>query len=112
MRFGVGVLSRIMPMKLKQKTDFSSFSSQKQSPKSRKSTLHLKAFQADRTNDDLEWTNQITECPVYHPSVEEFEDPLRYFQQIAPEASKYGELRFSHLLIESTNVYFIAFGTN
>ncbi|KAJ0461868.1 putative transcription factor & chromatin remodeling JUMONJI family [Helianthus annuus] len=79
-----------MPMKLKQKMEYSSFSGHKQSPKSSKSTKHLKAFHADRTNDDLEWTNQITECPVYHPSVEEFEDPLRYFQQIAPEASKYG----------------------
>ncbi|KAJ0682905.1 putative transcription factor & chromatin remodeling JUMONJI family [Helianthus annuus] len=79
-----------MPMKLKQKMEYSSFSGHKQSPKSRKSTKHLKAFHADRTNDDLEWTNQITECPVYHPSDEEFEDPLRYFQQIAPEASKYG----------------------
>ncbi|XP_076901773.1 lysine-specific demethylase JMJ13-like [Bidens hawaiensis] len=70
-----------MPMKLKQKIEFSSFSSVKkikQSPK------------ASKPDDDLEWMNQITECPVYHPSVEEFEDPLRYFQQIAPEASKYG----------------------
>ncbi|XAR54777.1 [Histone H3]-lysine-36 demethylase [Bertholletia excelsa] len=39
---------------------------------------------------DLEWTEKIPECPVYHPSKEEFEDPLVYLQKIAPEASKYG----------------------
>ncbi|XP_030524709.1 lysine-specific demethylase JMJ706 isoform X2 [Rhodamnia argentea] len=40
--------------------------------------------------NDLEWTNQVPECPVYCPSKEEFEDPLVYLQKIAPEASKYG----------------------
>ncbi|KAK6263343.1 hypothetical protein QUC31_009159 [Theobroma cacao] len=39
---------------------------------------------------DLEWTEKIPECPVYCPTKEEFEDPLVYLQQIAPEASKYG----------------------
>lgn len=42
----------------------------------------------DTTN--LEWVDKIEECPVYHPSKEEFEDPLVYLQKIAPEASKYG----------------------
>ncbi|KAJ7982670.1 Lysine-specific demethylase [Quillaja saponaria] len=42
----------------------------------------------DLTN--LEWTNEISECPVYHPSEKDFEDPLVYLQKIAPEASKYG----------------------
>ncbi|KAJ4728591.1 Lysine-specific demethylase [Melia azedarach] len=40
--------------------------------------------------DDLEWTGKIPECPVYHPTKEEFEDPLIYLQKIAPEASRYG----------------------
>ncbi|KAF8032540.1 hypothetical protein BT93_D1444 [Corymbia citriodora subsp. variegata] len=40
--------------------------------------------------NDLEWTNQIPECPVYYPSKEEFEDPLVYLEKIAPEASRYG----------------------
>lgn len=40
--------------------------------------------------DDLEWTDQIPECPVYYPSKEEFEDPLVYLQKIAPKASRYG----------------------
>ncbi|AES59966.1 lysine-specific demethylase JMJ706 [Medicago truncatula] len=40
--------------------------------------------------DDLNWTNMIPECPVYHPSEQEFEHPLVYLQKIAPEASKYG----------------------
>ncbi|XP_038888625.1 lysine-specific demethylase JMJ706-like isoform X4 [Benincasa hispida] len=39
---------------------------------------------------DLEWINKIPECPVYHPSKEEFEDPLVYLQKLAPEASRYG----------------------
>ncbi|RDX77684.1 Lysine-specific demethylase, partial [Mucuna pruriens] len=39
---------------------------------------------------DLEWTNRIPECPIYHPSDHEFEHPLLYLQKIAPEASKYG----------------------
>ncbi|OWM64167.1 hypothetical protein CDL15_Pgr018738 [Punica granatum] len=40
--------------------------------------------------DDLDWTEMIPECPVYHPSKEEFDDPLVYLQKIAPEASRYG----------------------
>ncbi|KAA8533469.1 hypothetical protein F0562_031097 [Nyssa sinensis] len=39
---------------------------------------------------DSEWTDKMSECPVYHPSKEEFGDPLVYVQKIAPEASKYG----------------------
>ncbi|KAI3469175.1 hypothetical protein Pfo_025838 [Paulownia fortunei] len=39
---------------------------------------------------DFEWTDKIPECPVYSPSIEEFQDPLIYLQKIAPEASKYG----------------------
>ena len=39
---------------------------------------------------DLEWTEKISECPVYHPSKVGFKDPLIYLQKIAPEASKYG----------------------
>ncbi|XP_059641507.1 lysine-specific demethylase JMJ13-like isoform X2 [Cornus florida] len=40
--------------------------------------------------NDLEWIEKVPECPVYHPSKEEFEDPLVYLQKIAPEASRYG----------------------
>nr|XP_043628599.1 lysine-specific demethylase JMJ706-like [Erigeron canadensis] len=40
--------------------------------------------------NDLEWTEQIPECPVYYPTKEEFEDPLVYLQKIAPEASRFG----------------------
>ncbi|KAL8552940.1 hypothetical protein ACS0TY_001566 [Phlomoides rotata] len=39
---------------------------------------------------DFQWTEIIPCCPVYTPSMEEFQDPLVYLQKIAPEASKYG----------------------
>lgn len=38
----------------------------------------------------LDWIDQIPECPVFSPSVEEFEDPLVYLRKIAPVAAKYG----------------------
>ncbi|EOY10093.1 Transcription factor, putative [Theobroma cacao] len=41
-------------------------------------------------NEELEWVDDIPECPVYRPSMEEFQDPLAYLQTIAQEASKYG----------------------
>ncbi|CAH8311898.1 unnamed protein product [Eruca vesicaria subsp. sativa] len=40
--------------------------------------------------DDLKWTERLPECPVYRPTIDEFEDPLTYLQKIFPEASKYG----------------------
>ncbi|XP_027189101.2 lysine-specific demethylase JMJ13-like [Cicer arietinum] len=39
---------------------------------------------------DQNWTNMIPECPIYHPSEQEFEHPLIYLQKIVHEASKYG----------------------
>jgi hypothetical protein len=39
---------------------------------------------------DQEWTEKMSLCPVYRPSEMEFEDPVIYLQNIAPEASKYG----------------------
>ncbi|XP_042393921.1 lysine-specific demethylase JMJ706-like isoform X1 [Zingiber officinale] len=39
---------------------------------------------------NLEWIEKIPECPIFHPSREEFKDPLDYLQQIAPVASRYG----------------------
>ncbi|OMO96521.1 hypothetical protein COLO4_15221 [Corchorus olitorius] len=43
-----------------------------------------------KLSGELEWVDQIPECPVYHPSTEEFQDPLAYIQTIAHQASKYG----------------------
>ncbi|GAB2209597.1 hypothetical protein Droror1_Dr00026815 [Drosera rotundifolia] len=40
--------------------------------------------------EDLDWIQTIEECPVYHPTKDEFEDPLLYLRKIAPEASKHG----------------------
>lgn len=48
---------------------------------------------------DLEWTERIPECPVYCPTKEEFEDPLVYLQKIAPEASRYGKLLVTFLIV-------------
>eukprot|EP00250_Pteridium_aquilinum_P000026 c10040_g1_i1 orf=2-2707(-) len=40
---------------------------------------------------DAKWIESIAECPVYHPTQEDFMgDPLQYIQKIAAEASKYG----------------------
>lgn len=52
---------------------------------------HQKVDNFDMTSD-LEWTEKISECPVYRPSVEEFHDPLTFLQKIARQASKYGKL--------------------
>ena len=43
---------------------------------------------------NLEWIDEIPECPVYHPTKEEFEDPLAYVQKISPVAAKYGTPSF------------------
>ncbi|KAK9059385.1 hypothetical protein SSX86_022005 [Deinandra increscens subsp. villosa] len=40
--------------------------------------------------NDLDWIDKVPECPVYFPSIEEFEDPLVYLQKIASEASRFG----------------------
>ncbi|KAK4487680.1 hypothetical protein RD792_005661, partial [Penstemon davidsonii] len=40
--------------------------------------------------DHFHWMEKMIECPVYHPSKEEFEDPLAYVHKISPEASKFG----------------------
>ncbi|KAI7743035.1 hypothetical protein M8C21_032700 [Ambrosia artemisiifolia] len=40
--------------------------------------------------NDLDWIDKVPECPVYFPSLEEFEDPLVYLQKIASEASRFG----------------------
>ncbi|XP_019231869.1 PREDICTED: lysine-specific demethylase JMJ706-like isoform X2 [Nicotiana attenuata] len=42
------------------------------------------------STSEFDWIDTIEECPVYHPSKEEFEDPLVYVQKIAREASKFG----------------------
>lgn len=48
---------------------------------------------------NLEWINDIPECPVFYPTKEEFENPLDYIQQIAPMASKFGNVLFCICLL-------------
>lgn len=51
---------------------------------------------------DLDWIDKIPDCPVFHPSKEQFEDPLIYLQQIQPVASKFGNICFHvfyHILL-------------
>ncbi|KAF4375692.1 hypothetical protein F8388_014414, partial [Cannabis sativa] len=39
---------------------------------------------------ELQWIENIPKCPVYHPTMEEFDDPFHYLQTISSHASKYG----------------------
>lgn len=40
--------------------------------------------------ENLDWIEKIPECPVFHPTKEEFENPLEYLQKISPVGVKYG----------------------
>ena len=55
--------------------------------------------------NDLDWTDKIPECPVYHPTKDEFDDPLVYLEKIAPEASKYGKLPLSSLCLDIYSIF-------
>lgn len=59
------------------------------------------------STSEFDWIDTIKECPVYHPSKEEFEDPLAYVQKIALEASKFGMLT-TQILFVSMLVYLCA----
>lgn len=41
-------------------------------------------------SDGMNWINNIPICPTFYPTMEEFEDPLSYLENIAPVASKFG----------------------
>jgi hypothetical protein len=43
---------------------------------------------------DLDWIDEIPDCPVFSPSIEEFEDPMVYLSKIAPVAANYGNSCF------------------
>ncbi|XP_022944767.1 lysine-specific demethylase JMJ706-like [Cucurbita moschata] len=40
--------------------------------------------------NDHNWTNKLSECPVFRPSRQDFEDPFAYLNKISPKASNYG----------------------
>ncbi len=44
------------------------------------------------TTTDMSWIDDIPMCPVFYPTMEEFEDPLSYIRSIAPQAQPYGNL--------------------
>lgn len=67
-----------------------------------KSCTFGESSKRSRVTDDMEWINEIEECPVYHPSLEDFEDPLVYIQKIAPEASRYGIVLFINVKINGS----------
>lgn len=48
---------------------------------------------------NLEWIDKVPDCPVFHPSKEDFEDPLVYLQKIAPVASSYGNFSLAMSLL-------------
>ena len=57
----------------------------------REVTLNPSIVEKYKLSNELEWVDKISECPVFRPSMEEFQDPLAYLQTIAQEASKYGK---------------------
>ncbi|XP_042470245.1 lysine-specific demethylase JMJ706-like [Zingiber officinale] len=50
---------------------------------------------------NLQRINDIPECPVFYPTMEEFENPIDYIQKIAPEASKFGICKIVSPLLAS-----------
>lgn len=38
-------------------------------------------------------TGEIAEGPTYHPSIEQFQDPVRYIDSVSPHAIPYGLCR-------------------
>lgn len=58
---------------------------------------------------DLGWLDRIPDCPVFSPTKEEFEDPLVYLQQIAPEALKYGNLMLEVIVLHNLECKFLNF---
>ncbi|TVU03373.1 hypothetical protein EJB05_19599 [Eragrostis curvula] len=47
----------------------------------------------------LDWIDEIPDCPVFSPSIEEFEDPIVYLSKIGPVAAKYGNSFSSRFLV-------------
>jgi hypothetical protein len=41
----------------------------------------------------LHWIDEIPDCPVFSPSIEEFDDPMVYLSKITPVAANYGNSR-------------------
>jgi hypothetical protein len=58
-----------------------------------RSDMH-KCLEGENSTPDVSWIDDIPMCPVFYPTLEEFEDPLSYIRSIAPLAQPYGKLPF------------------
>lgn len=50
----------------------------------------------DFREHDASWLAGMDEAPTFHPTAEEFQDPLRYISSIQREAAAYGANKAGH----------------
>lgn len=56
--------------------------------------LHKELEKEEEAESISEWIERVDSCPVFTPTKEQFEDPLKYIESLAPEvASEFGEVQ-------------------